>query len=99
MGVTPGRAAIKARSAQFRFGDAAAADAASDPGIASPPSAELPEPITSETSQQTDLEQPVDKQAAAQFNLLVEGVIERVANADVRPAWKPNSFFRRYASN
>ena len=46
-----------------------------------------------------DLEQPVDKQAAAQFNLLVEGVIERVANADARPAWKPNSFFRRYASN
>ena len=46
-----------------------------------------------------DLEQPVDKQAAAQFNLLVEAMIERVANAGARPAWKPNSFFRRYASN
>jgi Zn-dependent M28 family amino/carboxypeptidase len=46
-----------------------------------------------------DLEQPVDKQAAAQFNLLVEAMIERVANEDARPAWKPNSFFRRYASN
>ncbi len=46
-----------------------------------------------------DLEQPVDKQAAAQFNLLVEAMIERVANAGARPAWKPNSFFRRYANN
>jgi Zn-dependent M28 family amino/carboxypeptidase len=46
-----------------------------------------------------DLNQPVDKQAAATFNLLVERLIERVANADVRPSWKPNSFFRRYATN
>jgi Zn-dependent M28 family amino/carboxypeptidase len=46
-----------------------------------------------------DLDQPVDKQAAAKFNVLVENLIERIANADARPAWKPNSFFRRYASN
>jgi hypothetical protein len=46
-----------------------------------------------------DLDQPVDKQAAATFNLLVEELIERIANADVRPSWKPNSFFRRYAAN
>jgi Zn-dependent M28 family amino/carboxypeptidase len=46
-----------------------------------------------------DLEQPVDKQAAAQFNLYVEGLIERIANEDARPSWKPNSFFRRYEKN
>jgi Zn-dependent M28 family amino/carboxypeptidase len=45
-----------------------------------------------------DVNQPVDKQAAAQFNLLVERLLERVADADARPAWKPNSFFRRYAN-
>ena len=46
-----------------------------------------------------DLNQPVDKHAAAQFNVLVERLIERIANADARPSWKPNSFFRRYESN
>ena len=46
-----------------------------------------------------DLNQPVDKQAAATFNLVLEQLVERVANTDARPAWKPNSFFRRYASN
>ena len=46
-----------------------------------------------------DLDQPVDKQAAATFNALLEELIERIANADSRPSWKPNSFFRRYASN
>jgi hypothetical protein len=45
-----------------------------------------------------DVNQPVDKPAAAQFNLLLEGLIERIADADARPAWKPNSFFRRYAA-
>jgi Zn-dependent M28 family amino/carboxypeptidase len=46
-----------------------------------------------------DLNQPVDKQAAATFNVLVENLIERIANADAKPTWKGNSFFRRYASN
>jgi Zn-dependent M28 family amino/carboxypeptidase len=46
-----------------------------------------------------DVNQPVDKQAAAQFNVLLEELIERIANADARPSWKPSSFFRRYASN
>jgi Zn-dependent M28 family amino/carboxypeptidase len=46
-----------------------------------------------------DLEQPVDKPAAAKFNLLVEALIERVADAEARPSWKPDSFFRRYANN
>jgi Zn-dependent M28 family amino/carboxypeptidase len=43
-----------------------------------------------------DLAQPVDKQAAARFNVLLEQLIERIADDDARPAWKPNSFFRRY---
>jgi Zn-dependent M28 family amino/carboxypeptidase len=46
-----------------------------------------------------DVNQPVDKQAAAAFNVLIERLIEHVADADVRPAWKSNSFFRRYAMN
>ncbi|HWF11789.1 MAG TPA: M28 family metallopeptidase [Bryobacteraceae bacterium] len=44
-----------------------------------------------------DLSQPVDKAAAAKYDDLIARLIERVANADARPAWKPNSFFRRYA--
>ena len=46
-----------------------------------------------------DVNQPVDKQAAAQFNVLLEDLIERIADAEARPSWKPNSFFRRYAVN
>lgn len=44
-----------------------------------------------------DLNQPVDKRAAATFNELFEKLIVRVANAPSRPAWKPDSFFRRFA--
>ena len=46
-----------------------------------------------------DVNQPIDKQAAAKFNALVENLIERVANEATKPSWKPNSFFRRYATN
>jgi hypothetical protein len=46
-----------------------------------------------------DVNQPVDKQAAAAFNVLVERLIEHVADADAKPTWKSNSFFRRYAMN
>jgi len=46
-----------------------------------------------------DINQPVDKQAAAEFNIFVERLIERVANEDAKPAWKEKSFFRRYATN
>src|SRR4029077_11510057 len=45
-----------------------------------------------------DLNQPIDKQSAAKFNVLVENLIERVANEATKPSWKPNSFFRRYAT-
>jgi Zn-dependent M28 family amino/carboxypeptidase len=44
-----------------------------------------------------DLNQPVDKQAAGMFDELVARLIERVANANAKPAWKETSFFRRYA--
>ena len=44
-----------------------------------------------------DLNQPVDKAAAAQFNDIILHLIERVANANARPQWKPDSFFRRFA--
>jgi len=46
-----------------------------------------------------DLNQPVDKTAAATFDELAARLLERVANERTRPAWKNDSFFRRYASN
>ncbi len=46
-----------------------------------------------------DLNQPVDKTAAATFDMLAARLLERVANERTKPAWKPDSFFRRYASN
>jgi Zn-dependent M28 family amino/carboxypeptidase len=45
-----------------------------------------------------DLQQPVDKHAAAQFNVLLEQVVERIADNSARPTWKPDSFFRRFES-
>ncbi len=45
-----------------------------------------------------DLNQPIDKAAAGQFIDLVERLLTRVADAPAKPAWKPDSFFRRYAS-
>jgi Peptidase family M28 len=44
-----------------------------------------------------DLNQPVDKQAAAEFDVLVAKLLERVANRDERPRWKDTSFFKRFA--
>jgi Zn-dependent M28 family amino/carboxypeptidase len=44
-----------------------------------------------------DLNQPVDKAAAAQFNQIILHLVERVANANARPQWKADSFFRRFA--
>jgi Zn-dependent M28 family amino/carboxypeptidase len=45
-----------------------------------------------------DLNQPVDLQAASEFTDVMEAVIVQVANAQVRPEWNANSFFRRFAS-
>jgi Zn-dependent M28 family amino/carboxypeptidase len=44
-----------------------------------------------------DVNQPVDVAAAAQFNAILEKLALRVADATRRPAWEPNSFFRRFA--
>jgi hypothetical protein len=44
-----------------------------------------------------DLKQPVDKTAAAEFNQIILDLAERVANAEGRPQWKADSFFRRFA--
>ncbi|MCI4352969.1 MAG: M28 family metallopeptidase [Thermoplasmata archaeon] len=43
-----------------------------------------------------DLDQPVDRAAAAQFNAILGNLTLRVADADHRPEWKPDSFFRRF---
>jgi Peptidase family M28 len=44
-----------------------------------------------------DLNQPVDLQAAGQYNRLVLKLAETVADDPARPQWKPDSFFRRFA--
>ncbi len=44
-----------------------------------------------------DLAQPVDKQAAGEFEVLVARLLTRVADRDTRPRWKQASFFRRFA--
>ena len=45
-----------------------------------------------------DLSQPVDAAAAAQFNAILEKLALRIANADQRPTWNSDSFFKRFAS-
>jgi Peptidase family M28 len=44
-----------------------------------------------------DLNQPVDKQAAGLFDVLVSKLLERVADRETRPKWLETSFFKRYA--
>lgn len=44
-----------------------------------------------------DLNQPVNKPAAAQFNHIMMELGLRVANAPTRPQWNQNSFFKRFA--
>jgi Zn-dependent M28 family amino/carboxypeptidase len=43
-----------------------------------------------------DLDQPVDKAAAVHFNEMIRELTVRVANGSARPAWKSESFFRRF---
>jgi Zn-dependent M28 family amino/carboxypeptidase len=45
-----------------------------------------------------DLAQPVDLAAAGLYEEIVRQLLISVANTDARPAWKPDSFFRRYAT-
>ena len=44
-----------------------------------------------------DVLQPVDKKAAALFDVLMAKFLERVANRQDRPHWKDSSFFKRFA--
>lgn len=44
-----------------------------------------------------DTKQPVDIQAAGDFNKIIMLLAEAVANQPARPAWNDNSFFRRFA--
>ncbi len=44
-----------------------------------------------------DLDQPVDKRSAGEFDALVAKLLATVANGDDRPRWKPTSFFKRFA--
>jgi Zn-dependent M28 family amino/carboxypeptidase len=44
-----------------------------------------------------DLRQPVDLEAAARFNRVILGLLQRVANDQVRPTWNEKSFFKRFA--
>jgi Peptidase family M28/PA domain len=44
-----------------------------------------------------DLQQPIDWQAAADFNRFFYALVDRVANAPAAPAWKPGSKLRKAA--
>jgi len=44
-----------------------------------------------------DPSQPVNLDAAARFNRFIAALVARVANSSSRPAWNPESFFRRFA--
>jgi hypothetical protein len=44
-----------------------------------------------------DLQQPVDFQAAADFNRAYLRMVQIVANRNARPQWNQDSFFRRFA--
>jgi Peptidase family M28 len=50
-------------------------------------------------SPRDDLAQPVDKQAAVDFNRAYLRLLEAVANRPARPAWNKDSFFRRFAQS
>ena len=45
-----------------------------------------------------DINQPVDLQAAALYEEIVRRLLIDTANTPARPQWKPDSFFRRYAT-
>ena len=44
-----------------------------------------------------DLKQPVDIEAAAKFDRVILGLLQRVANDPARPHWNDTSFFKRFA--
>jgi Zn-dependent M28 family amino/carboxypeptidase len=44
-----------------------------------------------------DLDQPIDRGAAADFTEMIGELCVRVANRETRPQWKDGSFFKRFA--
>lgn len=46
-----------------------------------------------------DLDQPLDKEAAAQYNRVLASMIRSAADAADAPKWKDRSFFKRFAKN
>jgi Zn-dependent M28 family amino/carboxypeptidase len=46
-----------------------------------------------------DLAQPIDLGSAGLYEDIVRQLLISVANTDARPQWKPDSFFRRYATD
>lgn len=42
-----------------------------------------------------DLSQPLDREAAAEFNRVMADIAVGIANEQTRPSWKPESIFRR----
>jgi Zn-dependent M28 family amino/carboxypeptidase len=44
-----------------------------------------------------DLQQPIDRAAAVGFTEVIGRLAVQVANRQTRPAWKPESFFRRFS--
>lgn len=46
-----------------------------------------------------DVQQPIDLESAAAFNRLMTALTLRIADADQRPAWNVDSFFRRFADS
>lgn len=44
-----------------------------------------------------DVTQPVNLEAAATFNRVIAGLLQRVANDPARPTWNDTSFFKRFA--
>jgi Zn-dependent M28 family amino/carboxypeptidase len=46
-----------------------------------------------------DLEQPLNKEAAAKYNRVLASMVESAANAPEAPRWKDASFFKRFAKN
>ena len=44
-----------------------------------------------------DVNQPVDLAVAARYEEIIRALLLNIANGDLRPRWKPESFFRRYA--
>lgn len=45
-----------------------------------------------------DLQQPVDRESAGRFNLLLTDLTRTVANSPQRPRWNESSFFKRFAA-